>query len=100
MIEFGIEKKRKAACFAARAAGNAVATAHVPQHAYGSAYYALKAIAAKHPGSFETEDEVAREYDWQSKEVPEHLRDEIFSRLKILKRGNIICIKLHKDSDF
>ncbi|MFH1106580.1 MAG: hypothetical protein V1787_01670 [Candidatus Micrarchaeota archaeon] len=35
-----------AACFAARSAGQAVATAHVPQHAFGAAYYALKAVAA------------------------------------------------------
>lgn len=31
-------KADKAACEAARAAGQAVATAHVPQHAYGGAY--------------------------------------------------------------
>ncbi len=42
-------KENDAACFAARAAGQAVATAHVPQHAYGGAYYALKAIAAGDP---------------------------------------------------
>jgi hypothetical protein len=30
------------ACFAARAAGHAVATAHVPRHAYGVTYYAEK----------------------------------------------------------
>jgi hypothetical protein len=34
-------KENSAACFAARAAGQAVATAHVPQHAFGGAYYAL-----------------------------------------------------------
>lgn len=37
------------ACFAAHAAGQAVAIAHVPQHAYGGAYYALKAISARNP---------------------------------------------------
>ena len=36
-------KENDAACFA----GQAVATAHVPQHAYGGSYYALKAIAAE-----------------------------------------------------
>lgn len=30
------------ACFAARAAGHAVATAHVPRHAYGVIYYGEK----------------------------------------------------------
>src|SRR5574337_747940 len=39
-------KENDAACFAAHAAGQAVATAHVPQHAFGAAYYALKAIGA------------------------------------------------------
>jgi hypothetical protein len=31
-----------AACFAARAAGHAAATTHVPRHAYGVTYYAEK----------------------------------------------------------
>ena len=44
-------KENDAACFAARAAGQAVATAHVPQHAYGAAYYALKAVAAADPAN-------------------------------------------------
>ncbi|WP_417582080.1 putative immunity protein [Pelagibacterium sp.] len=35
-------KTDEAACEAAHAAGQAVATAHVPQHAYGGAYYALR----------------------------------------------------------
>ena len=39
-------KENNAACFAAHAAGQAVATAHVPQHAFSAAYYALKAVAA------------------------------------------------------
>ena len=34
--------KNLAACFAARAAGHAVATAHVPRHAYGVTYYSEK----------------------------------------------------------
>ncbi len=37
-------KEKSAACFAARAAGQAVAAAHVPQHAFGGAYYALTRI--------------------------------------------------------
>ncbi len=39
-------KENSAASFAARAAGQAVATSHVPQHAYGASYYALKIAAA------------------------------------------------------
>ena len=36
------QNKNNAACFAARAAGHTVATAHVPQHAFGVTYYGLK----------------------------------------------------------
>jgi hypothetical protein len=46
---------------AARAAGQAVATAHVPRHAYGPAIYAQQAIY-RATGSMEA---VARERDWQ-----------------------------------
>ncbi|MCX6802238.1 MAG: hypothetical protein NT067_03940 [Candidatus Diapherotrites archaeon] len=63
-------KENNAACFAARAAGQAVATAHVPQHAFGAAYYALK-IAAD---SADAEAEIARELDWQTRHLPKNLR--------------------------
>lgn len=46
---------------AARAAGQAVATAHVPRHAYGPAIYAQQAIY-RATGSL---DAVVRERDWQ-----------------------------------
>jgi hypothetical protein len=46
-------KENVAAFFAARAAGQAVATAHVTQHAFGASYYALKAIAAIEPANAE-----------------------------------------------
>jgi hypothetical protein len=49
---------------AARAAGQAVATAHVPRHAYGPAIYAQQAIyRATNPS--EADDAVAKERDWQ-----------------------------------
>jgi hypothetical protein len=53
-----------AARSAARAAGQAVATAHVRTHAMGAANYALQAIhrAAQHA---EAEAAVAKERDWQ-----------------------------------
>jgi hypothetical protein len=54
-----------AARSAARAAGQTVATAHVPRHAYGSAVYAQQAIyRATNPA--EADAAVARERDWQS----------------------------------
>jgi hypothetical protein len=42
--------KNDAACFAARAAGQAVATWHVPNHAAGAQWYAAKARAAAKNG--------------------------------------------------
>ncbi len=65
-------KENSAACFAARAAGQAVATAHVPEHAFGAAYYALKVAA----NSANAEVEIARKLAWQYRHLPEKLRDE------------------------
>jgi len=48
----------------ARAAGQAVATAHVPRHAYGSAIYAQQAIFRAASLS-EAENAAAKERDWQ-----------------------------------
>src|SRR6266496_1250718 len=49
---------------AARAAGQAVATAHVPRHAYGSAVYAQQAIY-RSTNPAEADAATARERDWQ-----------------------------------
>ena len=55
---------------AARAAGQAVATAHVPRHAYGPAGYAQQAVfRASEPA--EAEPAVANERDWQYKRLLE-----------------------------
>lgn len=91
-------KENDAACFAARAAGQAVATAHVPQHAYGGAYYALKAIAANDPTNAEVK--IAEEFIWQSQHLSEHLRQEIMNRLIIQKKGKRIDIKIQKSKGF
>ena len=88
-------KENPGACFAARAAGQAVATAHVPQHAYGGAYYALKAIA-----SLDSYEKVLEEYQWQSQHLAEHLRNEIMNRIVIEKSGNKISVRIRKDKDF
>jgi hypothetical protein len=53
-----------AARSAARAAGQAVATAHVPTHAIGSAVYALQAIH-RATDSFDVDAAVTAERDWQ-----------------------------------
>ena len=58
-----------AACFAARAAGHAAATAHVDAHAFGAAGYAIKAFLASDPPK--TEDDTKRERDWQYRRLLE-----------------------------
>ncbi len=86
------------ACFAAHAAGQAVATAHVPQHAYSGAYYALKAIAANNP-----EDALAKvneEFSWQSQHLAAHLRAEILPRIIIEERKTGPFITIQKGPDF
>ena len=86
------------ASFAARACGQAVATAHVAQHAYGGAYYALKALASSTAqGQRKLIDE---ERAWQSDELPAHLRDEIMSRLNVEDRPKGIFVSLRKGPDF
>lgn len=91
-------KQNDAACFAARAAGQAVATAHVPQHAFGGAYYALKAIAASDP--LQAEAKVNKEHAWQARHIPARLRQEVLKRVIIEKRGKEIFIKVQKDKDY
>ena len=91
-------KENEAACFAARAAGQAVATGHVPQHAFGSAYYALKALAAADPAH--AESHVAREWNWQVLHISENLRDEVIKRVIIQKNDNRITLKIQKGEDF
>lgn len=87
-------KENPKSCFAARAAGQAVATALVPQHVYGSAYYALKAIAAADT------DNVTKEYDWQSQRIPKNIRQEVMNRIIIQKSSKGITIKIQKDKDY
>jgi hypothetical protein len=91
-------KENYAACFAARAAGQAVATAHVPQHAFGGAYYALKAIAAADPAHAEVR--VDKERNWQTRHIPVKLRQEVLKRVIVQKRENGIFIKIQKDKDY
>lgn len=86
------------AAHAAHACGQAVATAHVAQHAYGGAYYALKAIAA-----LDRERAVRRvgsEMRWQSHRLPPHLRDEIMGRIVVEKRRSGLFISIRKDAGF
>ena len=91
-------KNSDMACFAARAAGQSVATAHVSQHAYGGAYYALKAIIATKP--LDIEGEVMKEYLWQSKRLAKTLRQEIISRIIISKNKKGFTVKIEKGEGF
>jgi hypothetical protein len=54
--------KEADAIFAAHAAGQAVATAHVPTHALGSSLYGIRAAAA-HSGN--VDDGLIKERNWQ-----------------------------------
>src|SRR6185503_18739776 len=54
----------------ARAAGQAVATAHVPTHAIGAAIYALQAIHRASDAS-EVDSAIAKERDWQTQHLIE-----------------------------
>jgi hypothetical protein len=73
-------------------------TAHVPQHAYGSALYALKAIQANDPVN--AEHQLAEELIWQAQHLPESLRQEIMDRLIVQKKGKKWLIKLNKGLGF
>lgn len=86
------------ASFAAHACGQAVATAHVPQHAYGGAYYALKALAASDAGN--AAQLVAKELAWQSQHLADHLRDEVMSRIVVEERRKGPFISIRKGPDF
>jgi hypothetical protein len=57
-------EEENVACSAARVCGQAVATAHVPKHAYGSAIYAQQAIHRASKAG-ETDALVMKERDWQ-----------------------------------
>ena len=91
-------KAKSAACFAARAVGQAIATAHVPQHAFGGAYYALKAIVAANTAHAEAD--VAEEHQWQAEHSPAALRQEFLQRVVFKKRKDEIFVAVKKDSDF
>jgi hypothetical protein len=74
-----------AACFAARAAGQAVATAHVPTHAFGAALYALKTLVAAQPADVNAT--LVREQDWQFRHLPANLREWVESGLRQKQRA-------------
>jgi hypothetical protein len=86
------------ASFAAHACGQAVATAHVAQHAYGGAYYALKALVSS--TTRDRRKSVEEELAWQSDQLPSHLREEVMSRLIVEERRKGLFISILKGPGF
>jgi hypothetical protein len=63
---------------AARAAGHAVATAHMADHELGAAAYAIRAVRAA--SSADTRDEAGRtECQWQREQLPDAIRALVIS---------------------
>jgi hypothetical protein len=73
--------------FAALAAGQAVAVAHVAAHDLGAAAYAIRAASAAAPAG-EQEAARVRELAWQREQIPAGLRDLV---LDDQRRRNDIC---------
>lgn len=73
--------------FAAYAAAQAAAVAHVAAHELGAAAYAIKAVRAAAP---EEEREAAgrRECQWQRQQLPEAIRDLVLDDQRL---RNDIC---------
>jgi len=69
------EMTSKAAIAAARAAGHAVATAHMADHCLGAPLYALKAVGAA-GGSTDLERA------WQIQQLPDEVRELVVSALE------------------
>lgn len=83
-----------AARFAALAAGQAVAVAHVAAHDLGAAAYAIRAAAASVSGS-EAESARVAERDWQRAQLPREVRDLV---LDDQLRRSAICWDVFDDT--
>ena len=70
------ETKDKAAIAAARAAGQAVATAHFADHSMGALLYALKALEA---AGYESDTELQTRLE----QLPDHLREPVESGVSL-----------------
>lgn len=62
----------------ARAAGHAVATAHMADHELGAAFYAIRAVRLASPAS-EAPESGRRECRWQRDRLPETIRGLVLS---------------------
>jgi hypothetical protein len=66
--------KEDDARYAAHAAGQAVATAHVPTHALGSSVYGIRSAAA-HSGNID--DGLSKERNWQLQRLREYVKRDL-----------------------
>ena len=72
----------EAARFAALAAGQAVAVAHVAAHELGAAAYAIRAV--RESGSENEKNEIGlKECQWQRNQLPEEIRELVLDDRKI-----------------
>lgn len=78
---------RGGARYAAYAAGQAAAVAHVAAHELGAAAYAIKAVRAAAPAG-EIESAGRRECRWQREQLPEAIRDLVLDDQRL---RNDIC---------
>jgi len=90
--------ENSAACFAADAAGQAVATAHVPQHAFGSIFYVLKAMMAADPAIGEAE--LIQERNRLSQRLPDNLMWEVMDRITVERKNKKIVVRVRKGEGF
>ena len=79
--------------FAALAAGQAVAVAHVAAHDLGAAAYAIRAAAAAAPAG-EAESARVRERDWQRERIPAEVRELVLDDQRI---RSAICWNVFDD---
>lgn len=80
--------------YAALAAGQAVAVAHVAAHALGAAAYAIRATAAGASSSGEAEAARVAERDWQRERIPPEIRELV---LDDQRRRSAICWNVFDD---
>jgi hypothetical protein len=79
--------------FAALAAGQAVAVAHVAAHDLGAAAYAIRATVASALAS-EADSARVRERDWQRERIPKKVRELV---LDDQQRRSAICWNVFDD---
>jgi len=79
--------------FAALAAGQSVAVAHVAAHELGAAAYAIRAVAASVPVG-EAESARLSERDWQRAQLPEEVRELVLDDQRL---RSAICWNVFDD---